>query len=413
MAFVGSATICRKIACTLFWLIIFTNPSQAQVRGRIANEGFRDSPIYGSLFFAGPANPSSLPLYSRHPKDIRSLQWTAKGIRQTLTLMRNIGLNTFFLSYWGHDGETDKWSPTLMFSRRRWPEDTGTSKYSDLEQVTEVRSFFGVAEQNRLFVCPLIEVSPANRFWNDFPTNLDNLVSRCSWLLANMGNQPNWLKLYDVNGVSRVAIRLIETIHDRPIDPDEFAAGFVRASDAIFRKTGYRVGFIIDPKSLPGYGSEYGPTVPAMLACSAVLAVAPYNICNQGTARPESGVQITEADRLTHARDLLAKWQQPGVPLVVPIMPGYDARYVFPDAGVFGFNDNWRHRERELAIAFGTAGINIDCWNGWSEGYGIPPTLEAGDTDLRWAKGCVEALKLKFKKQKGILPSKEKKARSL
>lgn len=76
---------------------------------------------------------------------------------------------------------------------------------------------------------------------------------------------------------------------------------------------------------------------------------------------------------------------------IAPILPGYDARLVFPDAGARGFHDQWRRGQKDLALEYATAGISVDCWNGWTEGYAIPPSREEGDVGLRGVRDVVDA----------------------
>lgn len=43
-----------------------------------------------------------------------------------------------------------------------------------------------------------------------------------------------------------------------------------------------------------------------------------------------------------------------------PVTPGYDARIVFPDNGVYGFNREWRRRQHLSALEFGVSGMSAD-----------------------------------------------------
>lgn len=364
-------------------------------RGRIANANHAGDPILSALFFAGPPNPGSLPLYTRHPKQEDRLDWSSqREVDSALDQMKSVGLNTIKLSYFGHEGETDQWAPAWLFSRQKWP-GTGTGNYTDAEQAELARQFMRRAAAKDLNVAPMLEISPNFPFWWQFPTQLDNLVGRATWLLNNMGAERNWLRVYDANGKPRLVIWLIETIHVGPVTPEQFAAGFDVAAQQIEAATGYSVGFIIDPTPLPAYGSHDGPEPAALAATSSVLAVNPFNITSQGPGLPKPQDQITEEERLAYAESILTRWSGSGLPLIAPVIPGYDAHIVFPGSGVYGFNATWRTRQKELAVKYGDGGVSIDTWNGWTEGYAIPPSVEDGSVHMHWAQQVVKAVAAK------------------
>jgi hypothetical protein len=363
--------------------------------GRIANGSHRGQPILTGLFFAGPPNPNSLPLYTRHPLDADRLDWSdASDIRFALEQFASVGLNTVKLSYWGHDGETDQWSPAWLFSRQRWPGD-GEGTYTESEQVARARQLFQAAHKQNLLVAPMLEVSPAFRFWEEFPANLDGLVERASWLLGNFGTAPNYLRVHDSEGRRRHVVWLIESIHVGPVDPREFAAAFDRAAALVRERTGHLAGFILDPTPLPAYGTHDGPDPAALRTTGSVLGINPFNVASQGPGEPKPQDEITEGERLAYARDIMTTWSGSGIPFIAPAIPGYDAHIVFPDSGTFGFNPTWRRRQLELAVEFATAGLSLDTWNGWTEGYAIPPSREDGDVHREWARATVRAVRRK------------------
>ena len=93
--------------------------------GRIANTLHHGENIHCALFFAGPPNAKTLPLYTRHPQEPDHYTWANEAsVAFALKQMRDVGLNTIKLSYWEHAGETEKWSPALLFSKTRWPGET-------------------------------------------------------------------------------------------------------------------------------------------------------------------------------------------------------------------------------------------------------------------------------------------------
>ena len=362
--------------------------------GRIANTLHHDENIRCALFFAGPPNAKTLPLYTRHPQEPDRYNWANEAsIAFALKQMRGVGLNTIKLSYWGHEGETEKWSPALLFSKTRWPgqAQTGTSEYTEAEQVARGKAYFRQAEAQGLLVAPMLEVSPAFRFYEEFPTRLDPLVARAGWLLRNFGNEANWLRVYDQEGKPRHVVWLIETIHAGAIDPKQFAQGFEEASQRL-KTSGYSVGFILDPTPLPPYGFHAGPEPQALRACPTILAINPFNITSQGLLPHAKLGDITEQERQEYAESILKRWANSGIPLIAPIMPGYDAHLVFPNLPSYGFNAIWRQRQKELALKYQTAGISIDLWNGWAEGYAIPPSVEEGNTNFLWVKDVLHSL---------------------
>lgn len=367
----------------------------AGVWGRIANESRRGQRIVSGLFFAGPPNPNSLPLYTRHPVTPGRLDWTDQSdIRFALRQVASAGLNTIKLSYFGHEGETDNWAPAWLFSQRRWPGD-GEGTYSEAEQVARGRQLFDTAAELDLLVAPMLEVSPAFRFWADFPFNLDGLVRRAGWLLRNFGSAPNFLRVYDSDGLPRHLVWLIESIHVGSVTAQDFAAGFERAAQLLYDQLGYRVGWMIDPTPLPPYGSHDGPDPAALRSTPSVVGVNPFNITSQGLGTFKEQDQISEDERLAYARSIMTTWSNSGIPFIAPVLPGYDAHLVFPfpRTTVYGFNPGWRLRQQQLAVEFATAGLSVDTWNGWTEGYAIPPSQEDGDTHLDWMHDTVAAVR--------------------
>jgi len=44
-------------------------------------------------------------------------------------------------------------------------------------------------------------------------------------------------------------------------------------------------------------------------------------------------------------------------------------------------------------VRYETDGLSVDIWNGWTEGYAIPPSVEDGNANLDWVKETVKAVK--------------------
>lgn len=380
-------------------------PAQAQTTrsmpGRIANGGRHEGDrILSALLFAGPPNPiTRANFYARTPLDEDRLDWSDRSdIDFTVRQFASAGLNTMKLSYFGHQGETDAYAPAWLFSQQRWGE-LGT--YTEAEQIVRAQELFDAAGRHDLLVAAMLEVSPEFKFWDEFPFNLDGLVERAVWVLSNFGDQPTYLKLYDVFGQERHVIWLIESIRGGPIDPLVFAAGFDRAADLIGQRTGYRVGMIVDPTPLPGFGSHEGPDPAALRATPSVLAVNPYNITSQSLGSPKRQADVTEDERLAYARSVMTRWNNSGIPFIAPVIPGFDDRHLpfRDDPASYGFNRQWLHRQRSLALEFATAGLSVDTWNGYSEAHAIVPTVEDGTTHLLWLRDIAHTLRRRWRHQ--------------
>ncbi|GIJ56009.1 hypothetical protein [Virgisporangium aurantiacum] len=369
------------------------------IPGRIANPKHLNQRVYSGLFFGGPPKPFTRDnLYTRSPLDADRLDWSDEGdIAFAVAQVTKPGLNVIKLSYWGHEGgpqETDESAPALLFSKNRWPGEAGPPTYTEAEQIAKARQLFQAAEKANLLVTPMIEVSVlSNPFFAYFPDDLTQLVKRAGWLLRNFGDSPAFLRMFDRTGRPRRVISLIETIHGSPIDPVRFAAGFDRASDLLQAELGYPVGFTIDPSPNPPYGVHHGPEPAAIRQTRSVVAVNPFNITSQGPFDTEPERPETDKERLRYARNILTKWVSSGVPLIANMIPGYDAHIVFrdvPHLEIYGYSPEWLAAQRDLAVEFGTGGVSVDYWNGYSEGSAIPPTEEDGDRHLRWLAETVK-----------------------
>ncbi len=249
--------------------------------GLIANDGFQKQKIISTLFFAGPPNPGAFPNYTRHPQNTEQYNWEHDDdINSILNKIKNIGINVLKVSYWGHNGETDKWATTLLFSSKDW--NNANVVLSENDIVGKARHFFELTSQKQILFAPLIEVSPEFPFYAQFPGNLDNLVNKISWLVNNFATENNWLKVYNKDGEPRLAIWLIETIHSGSVDSSAFAQAFDETARRVEQNTGIKIGFIIDPTPLPPYSSHEGPDPAVLAQRQSILAVNPFNITSQG-----------------------------------------------------------------------------------------------------------------------------------
>ncbi|HEV2779879.1 MAG TPA: hypothetical protein VGX25_10820 [Actinophytocola sp.] len=368
-------------------------PDPIPIRGRIANPSHRGQRVYTGLYFAGPHNRNSIPLFTRHPLNFDRLDWRSEAdIRFSLQHLVDLGLNTVKLSYFGHLGDSDDFAPTWLFSQRRWPHEGGSGNYTEAEQIARVRQLFDIAHGMGLLVAPLIEVTPNNKFFDYFPHALDELLFRAGWLLKHFGDAPNYLRVFDRQGKARHVLWQIEAIHLGDVDPVAFAAGFDTAAQLLRERTGHAVGWGLDVTPLPPYGPHTGPEPELLRDTASVVMINPFNITSQGPGAFEPQPDVTEAERMEYASAITQRWVGSGIPYVAPLLPGYDPTpEVFPDLTAYGFNADWLSQQRELAVRNGNAGVSFDTLNGFTEGYNTYPTEEDGDTITVWARESVAA----------------------
>lgn len=271
-----------------------------------------------------------------------------------------MGANVIKLSWWGHNREYETSAPTL-------------------NTIEVNKRTFEEAGKRSILVAPLLEVSPAFPLWYEYPENTSNLEARIKEVLSKYGQYPNWLSLYDKFGVPRRAIFLIENIHVGPVDRDKFARTFDIVAEKIKTETGYNIGFVIDPTPLPPYSfSQYdGPVPEALKNTQSLLGINPFNITTDGN---------TDQERLEWAEKIAKPWEEAGFPFMFPAIPGFDDHLVRPPGTIYGFTPQWSEQMENLAKKYQIAGITLDIWNGFTEGYVFVPTVERGYEDYNLAK---------------------------
>ncbi len=327
--------------------------------GKIANPQHQTKSTKAAFFFAGPPNPGSLGLYTRTPTQFDAHLWRSQAdIDVLFDLLQATNVNVIKLSWWGTGNEYKQWAPT-------W-----NDKKANVDT-------FQTANNRNMLVAPVLEVSPAFKFWEEFPANTTNLETRIKQVLADYGNQPNWLTLYDQNGNPKKVIWLIETIHVGPVDKVQFAQTFDQVAQRIFESTGTKIGFIIDPTPLPPFGSYAGPDPIELKKIESILAINPFNITSDGPL---------ETNRISKAETILNTWKQSGIPLMAPVLPGFDDHIVRPPGTRYGDNPTWRSTVGTLGKQYQTAGITLDIWNGFTEGYSFMPTTEQGEANYNLAR---------------------------
>jgi hypothetical protein len=381
--------------------------------GMLANPGFEGQPMKSVYFFAGqwrfpgPAfydgpvpgvrlRPSSNDcLYTIFPVDgARHLGWseTPDKREHAVNLMLGAGVNVVNMSCWGPP-DTDRWA--------FWaPMQTATGAHDEL---------FDAAVGKPLLIAPYIENSPATfgqlqtgchgdigpmgespgyNFLDVFPgtaTNpapqlVEQIVDLVHRYLLNPLNPTwpkKWAQMYDRNGKSRYVVSLIHVGSNQPGVTDEtFAKGFGWVADRVYSETGIRVGFTLDALP-PEHDAQFKPTPTRtghlLAQQSAVLAIQPFNpevftgrcLIGEGCDAASGSENLVEL--LSWKESFVSGWVNTGIPVILDVSPGFDARIVFPGSPRYGNNDQWRDGQEKL-LALGVRGITANTWNGYTEG---------------------------------------------
>jgi hypothetical protein len=387
--------------------------------GTLANPGFEGQPMKSVYFFAGqwrfPGPPfydgpvpgvrlspaSNDCLYTIFPVDgARHLGWseTPEKREYSVNLMLAAGVNVVNMSYWGPPN-TDRWA--------FWaPMQTAVGAHNEL---------FDAAVGKPVLIAPYIEngpvtlgqtqtgchgdigpvgVSPGYNFLDVFPGTYDDpapqlvehildLVHRYLLKPSNPAWPKKWAQMYDRHGKPRYVVSLIHVGSNQPGVTDEtFAKGFGWVADRVYSETGIRVGFTLDALP-PEHNARFKPsptrTGHLLAQQSAVLAIQPFNPevftgrCLIGEdCDAVSGSERLE-DLLTWKENFVSGWVSTGIPVILDVSPGYDARIVFPGAPRYGNNDQWRDGQARL-LSLDVRGITANTWNGYTEGYAIVPS---------------------------------------
>jgi hypothetical protein len=378
--------------------IISTVPSAVlapPIWGRLANPGFENQRIKTSLFFSGQARDGNasygcrldgnLDLYTVHPLDDRHLQWSERNANRELVIemMVEAGLNVINMSSWGEDD---------------LPCDVGWSKIAPMQSAPQSHDeLFSVAVDSRLLIIPFIESRDDWALRNEFPRDVHgdiapgavsqivNLIQRYLQNSEHPEWARQWAQVYNHRGEPRYAITFIHASSNRlgPTQHAKFAEGFDALAEAVFLETGVHVGFLIDPlppgSNAPG---SFRPTAegsgPYLLDSEAILAIQAFI--------PEIWISgwPSEAQMITWKNDFSRRWSETGIPFLMDISPGYDARVVFPNSIRYGFSESWQQAGSSLVEAFAEDGMVFNSWNGYTEGMAAVPTVEYGVQYFRW-----------------------------
>ncbi len=369
--------------------------AQNEQWGKLANPGYIDQPIKSAYFFTGnwrngvqfyDYNPSNnTGLYTVHPADSRHLGWSENVAFRDFAIqaMVDAGVNVVNMSYWGLPG-SDNWA---FWS----PMQTSTTSHDEL---------FDATLGKNILIAPYIEsFAPTDAFSgfsfvDDFPGSasqpapvlsslIEDLVDRYLLNPANAKWPSKWAKVYDQNGQERYLISIIHVASNQALVTDQiFADGFDRVADAVWNKTGIRIGFALD--ILPGNSfapgifkatpTNTGPRLAQQLSVIATQCFIPEIWTGMND----------EHDLTTWKKAYQNSWINTGIPFVHDISSGYDAHIVFPSSPQYGNNDLWRNLQSQAIQDFGSQSFTINTWNGYTEGFTGVPTLQYGDVTYSW-----------------------------
>jgi hypothetical protein len=294
--------------------------------------------------------------------------------------MVETGVNVVLLSNWGPRG-TNSWSKWAPMQSSTYAHD-------------EVLSAIG---SRPLLVVPFLESNPDWEFRSDFPGLPDDpapgLVQRVTEVVDRMILHPTeptwparWAKIYGPDGEPRYAIAIIHASSNAVISDQQYADGLDAVALKVEAATGVKVGFMLD--ALPPASFAPGRFFPApsrtaqpMSRASSVLGIS----CFLPEIWAGIGGDPGDTQRLAWKRNFIAGWAGSGVPTLVDVSPGYDASIVFPGSVVYGHTAAWREALHQMVVEFGSDGVVLNSWNGYTEAMSMVPTAERGDTVYRWA----------------------------
>jgi hypothetical protein len=384
----------------------FITPADADpIWGRLANYGFINQRIKATLFFAGQAldgvtdfyhcNPgSNVGKYSLRPGDEAQLKWSENFVNQILVLrqMMDAGINVVNMSSWGED------RPELLrcaWARDAAPMQTASGAHDEL---------FRAAVGQPILIAPFLETRGGGAvgsvpwaFSAEFPlgpngavapgtvSQIVNLISR---YLQN-SSQPEWAekwaRVYNQFGEERYAIVIIHASSDQLVSGDDaaYAAGLDTLADTVEGITKVKVGFFIDAvppgTSAPGVfkpSSKF--TGPELRKLKSLLGVECFI--------PEVFIGSSDTGAVVNwKKDFSSGWFQTGVPFLMDVSSGYDARPIFGrEPPVYGFTSEWLSQLGLLVQDYGQAGMVFNSWNGYTEGLAAVPSTKYGSIFYDW-----------------------------
>ena len=305
--------------------------------------------------------------------------------------MISAGLNVVSMSSWGED-----FLPCEMSWEPSAPMQTSTGAHDEL---------FAAAAGKNLLIIPFIESRANWAFRDEFPyTSTGELAPGTQSQVINLINRylknPDhpewaykWAQVYDRNQTPRYAVTIIHASSNRlkASDHKAFAAGFDLLSDAVYKATGVRVGFFIDPlppnSNAPGkFKPSLDKTGPFLSQTNAVLGIQSFIPEIWVSGRPK------ELDLIRWKKKYSQGWINTGIPFLMDISAGYNASIVFPSSIRYGFSTSWQNALSGMVKDFGEDGLVYNSWNGYTEGMAGMPTVEYGDRFFNWLQVSCEAV---------------------
>jgi hypothetical protein len=259
--------------------------------------------------------------------------------------------------------------------------------------------------------------SPGYRFAATFPGSATDpapqLVEQIVDLIDRFLLQPKnaawpakWAQMYDRDGKPRYVVSLIHVGSDQiGVTDESFAKGFGWVADRVYALRGVRVGFTLDALP-PDHPASFKPspkrTGPLLAKQRAVLAIQSFipevfrgiaaGLCREpgpdgsncdAPGEPHDGSpQLTKL--IEWKRDYVSAWVNTGIPVILDVSSGYDARNVFRDTNPprYGNNEPWRFAQRQMLDELDVRGITGNAWNGYTEALAFVPSCTAGPPDL-------------------------------
>ena len=259
---------------------------------------------------------------------------------------------------------------------------------------------FQMALLKDMTVVPVIEDANANfRFSPYFPDKSYILKNRIKKLLEKYGDYESWLEMYDKNGERRKAVFLLQSIYYGNSIPENLEAEFDKIANEIYLETKckHKIGFILDTSPLaPTYndmgtgvpfhnyddpeGNTYIPQPEKLRKADSFLAINPFNITSDtglsDVCNFQDDLWSDDAIRLCNSDRWLKYWyEESGLPLIATVVPGFDDRPSRLGYQFYGDSDLWNHIMEKSVRQYNTAGITLDIWNGFTEGYVFVPMV--------------------------------------
>lgn len=375
-------------------------------RGLLASPGFEGQSLKGLYFFPGDARDTLM--YTTHPLYQHDLQWDSNpSIRNgVLDGMVQAHVNTIVMSYWS---DLTQWSPMKLD-----PSNPARVPSTVLDAI----------QGRRLRVMPAIEGGIGWEFKNEFPPDANGpiapgLMKRIEELIRMFRNRMHlWTQMFDRQGRPRYALHILHVSSNKMDqttnttgDDEAFARAFDLVANEVEAKYQIRIGFTLDViggQRYSPYPRQAGSALERTLSVLAIQGFAseiwsgkiipgeecakdvPWTKCKPHDNNPDNLENLANWKRAA-VRD----WVATGVPVVLDVSNGYDARIVFKDKAFFwGDNleytdDRWRNWMSQLKGP-GVKGITFNTWNGYTEGYAAVPSQEHGWTVYNWLKDLFE-----------------------